>query len=178
MLKQDAAESARFFVCVLSTWNYSREKTIHQNTISLVKRSTVIWRLVLQRDSGYFTLAEMVFQKLFFCIGNDNKCAFFWEKSFKTWFVSFATLPKQLTRVKCIQKKKKTDLKIFQKQPTFCHFTKNTRQQSLLHSTKKIFEKFVLQTELSQSDVRTFFALYIRFYINWASQTQLSCPHN
>ena len=62
---------------------------------------------------------------------------------------------------------KKTDLKIFQKQPTFCHFTKNTRQQSLLHSTKKIIEKFVLQTELSQSDVRTFFALYIRFYSDW-----------
>ena len=28
-----------------------------------------------------------------------------WEKSFETWFVYFAIIPKRLTRIKCFQKK-------------------------------------------------------------------------
>ena len=35
------------------------------------------------------------------------------------------------------KKKRKTGLKLFQKQPTLCRFMNKTRQQSLLHSTQK-----------------------------------------
>ena len=85
-------------------------------------------------------LAEIVFWESFF-IRNDSKLAFPEKKLFESCFIYFATLPKQVTAIKCFQKKTKNGLNFFQKQPTFCHFTNQTRQQSLLHSTQKVCEE-------------------------------------
>ena len=41
---------------------------------------------------------------------------------------------------KVLSEENKRLLKNFRKQPTFCYFTNETRQQSLLHSTQKVCE--------------------------------------
>ena len=72
----------------------------------------------------------MVFWELSFFIRSDNKLAFLEKKSFETCFVYFATLPKQLTTIKCFQKKQKTGFEIFSKTANFLSFSE--RNQTII----------------------------------------------
>ena len=86
-----------------------------------VRFSTKVFLGCLQAVRFTEFLAETVFWELSFFIRNDSKLAFL-EKFFETCFVYFATLPMQLTTIKCFQKKTKNGLKNFQNSPLFVLF--------------------------------------------------------
>ena len=67
-------------------WNFSIKK-FNQEDAHKVRQ------LCLQRDSRDSFLAELMFWTLYFHKQNDNKLAFFWEKSWKLVLFYSGTLP-------------------------------------------------------------------------------------
>ena len=79
-------------------------------------------------------------------IRNSNKLAFLEKKSFETCFVYFATLPKQLTTIKCFQKKTKDWFENFSKTDNFLTFLmKKENSQNTISAQKFVKLTFCLQ---------------------------------
>ena len=69
---------------------------------------------------------------------------FSWEKTFERCFVYFATLPKQVTTIKCFQKKTKDWFENFSKTAHFLTFLMKKRKFWKHHFSQKVRETYRL----------------------------------
>ena len=81
--------------------------------------------------------------RIFFFHQKWQWIGFSWKKSFETCFVYFATLPKQLTTIKCFQKKTKDWFEIFSKTANFLTFLMKKENSQNTISAKKFVKRTV-----------------------------------